>query len=203
MIQQRSIRSHVGWSRVLFQLKSSSPQKQTGKRRKLGSDTIKHCQTSPFSCFLTSMTYWQYVYVQYKTLKPTCLAQGWERCRLAPPHNRVIFGDIFSDLCVEFTVSLASLISLHWFTPQLWQCTFWFKWSSPTNLSMATLPSLGHPSEWSTLPRNELNPSARTQVPCAQYSFHDRHLIWAIPRHFKINVGRRNISLLHNVQCTS
>ena len=38
-----------------------------------------------------------------------------------------------------------------------------------TNLSMATLPSLGHPSEWSTLPRNELNPSARTQVPCAQY----------------------------------
>ena len=38
-----------------------------------------------------------------------------------------------------------------------------------TNLSMATLPSLGQPSEWSTLPRNELNPSARTQVPCAQY----------------------------------
>ena len=37
-----------------------------------------------------------------------------------------------------------------------------------TNLSIATLPSLGQPSEWSTLPRNELNPSARTQVPCAQ-----------------------------------
>ena len=35
-----------------------------------------------------------------------------------------------------------------------------------TDLSMATLPSLGQPSEWSTLPRKELKPSARTQVPC-------------------------------------
>ena len=30
---------------------------------------------------------------------------------------------------------------------------------------MATLPSLGQPSLWSTFPRNELKPSARTQVP--------------------------------------
>ena len=69
-----------------------------------------------------------------------------------------------------------------------------------TNLSMATLPSLGHPSEWSTLPRNELNPSARTQVPCAQYfSFAHLRMAAAVPFFtFHFSTFEKANLVLHN-----